>query len=516
MSILLKSIKPIKTHSEGAGSIEIESIIILPRQRKDSKEWRIFLEEHITPSIAEHGLIQPIVLNVLEEASTGKNIKGNEIKSSNILVAGFTRCQAFLALGHKKIPFVRRKDLPEHERKALELEENLRRQDMPWQDVCLGIYHTHTDKVSEKAKNYETWGSRQTGAILGVSASHIRTTLIVAERLLAGDKDIVACTSMDAALGVLLARKQDAATKRLADLSGHGVHVSSAVRPAKRTNAPRLGPLLPPDDNLIKPSVKKQDTEKEKPTKVAEQHKETKKIEISNMLFNEDCHDFMAQCSPELFDLVLTDIPYGIDMDMLEDMKDIKVVAHTHEIEENVEQMKPFLEGAMRVLKDRSYLMFFYDLKHHEKLHQWAVEVGFKPMPFPIVWLKTHGCKNRAPQCHWTKATEYMMVCRKGNATLRNAQTKNYFAGSAEAERKMQRNPFAKSFEFLRQVLDPIVVPGMTVLDPYAGGGSILRACVNLGCRIVGVEKDEAQFPDLVKNIKDVYTSMLHGKVEFV
>ena len=46
-----------------------------------------------------------------------------------------------------------------------------------------------------------------------------------------------------------------------------------------------------------------------------------------------------------------------------------------------------------------------------------------------------------------------------------------------------------------KMILDPIHFPGMTVLDPFAGGGSILRAAILRGCKILGCEISEERFP---------------------
>ena len=47
-------------------------------------------------------------------------------------------------------------------------------------------------------------------------------------------------------------------------------------------------------------------------------------------------------------------------------------------------------------------------------------------------------------------------------------------------EKRRQKNPFAKPFEANKWMLESFAHVGQTVLDPYAGGGSIARTGISL------------------------------------
>ena len=114
--------------------------------------------------------------------------------------------------------------------------------------------------------------------------------------------------------------------------------------------------------------------------------------------------------------------------------EDLDRVADEHDVEENISQMRPFLKNCYRVLKPGKYLIFWYDLSHHEKLQKWGKDVGFDVQVPPLFWCKEHPCKNRAAGKWWTGATEYMMVMCKGTGTLRKPQLKNFFFADGRAE----------------------------------------------------------------------------------
>lgn len=503
------------THSAGHSTIAPTDILIEERLRRDSPTIQDHIDD-LMDSIREHGIIQPIVLNFDEE-------------NKPHLVAGWCRLQASLKLGLTEIPYVLRKNLPPDLAKALELEENLRRREMTWQENILGIYETHQIKTRLAAKDLKTWGQRQTGAVLGIKASLVNVALVLARAMLAGNEAVINATSVDEAEKALLAQKQDSLTALLASKAGVTLAVSSATKVKSKSSGPigipgLTSPLqsstpLTDTDLTIDPAIlgDLMPTRSKSEQNVQPGGRQKHVVELSKMLFNVSCHDWFEQAQPESIDLIYTDIPYGIDMVNLEEVDGVEdVVAHAHEVEENVEQMPRFLNGAFKVLKKDSYLLFWYDLKHHEKLFNWATEAGFKVQEWPVIWLKTHQCRNMAPQYSWTKATEYVMVCRKGSPTLKKAQAKNFIAANGLAEKKLQRNPFSKPFEFSKELLDPIVLPGMTMLDCYAGGGSLLRAGINMGLKVIGLEKDTKQFPGLQESIRQTYRNMLRGEIEFI
>lgn len=486
-------IQPTHKHAGRENQIPLSSIVIEERMRRDTSEVRRYIEDELVPSIAEHGLINPVVLD-----------------DNNSLIAGWCRTQAFLALGHTTIPFVRRTELSPAESKVLEIEENLRRRDMHWTDYVLGIYQTHLLKMRESAEDGEKWGQRQTGKLLGVALGHVNNCVLVAKALIRGDEEVLKAPHLDGALKIFKTRKADEAIDELAKRAGVISIDVKLPTPSKRQlpGLPTLEPSASPTDPLLSRSSSEQVGEVELPTRI---------VPLSEMLFNVDCVEWMNDPKrKECADLILTDIPYGIDMDNLEQIEGIDVVRETHGVEENVELMPKFIQGAWKILKPDSYLIFFYDVKHQEKLVGWLEQTGFKVQPFPLIWCKTHPCRNQAAHCHWTKATEYAMVARKGQASMRDTSYKtNYFMADGMAEKKLQKNPFSKPFELLNWIMEPITIVGQTVVDPFAGGGSILRAAIRRGLKPIGLEIDSKQFPRLQESVKGVYNEMTRNRVQF-
>jgi len=495
---------PSITHTTAAGEVSLSSLIISSRVREDIPSVREYISSRLAPSIAARGLIQPIIVKSHDLPIEGVNAYGDQCKSHYELVAGWCRTQAFVLLGHTSIPYCFRSDLPEHELRALELEENTARLEMTWQDRVLAMSEIYRLKKLAHADDAEHYGFRQAGDELNVAAGYINEMVTIAKLIRAGDKDVIACDSVYSVRKLMALRKEDAIQSRLQAIT------RDAITKVKKQISTPFNNFNTTHKPLPLPSGSKSEPLK---NKVGD---EKHRVELSSMLYNMDCHEWFDKAQAECIDLVYTDIPFGINMEDLAEMGNIDRVRFEHDVDENLSQMPRFLAGAYKVLKDKSYLLFWYDLAHHEKLLQWAEDVGFSVEPYPLMWLKTHGCKNKAAHCWFTKATEYVMVCRKGTATLKHPMNVNYFAASGDAERKMQANPFSKPFAFSQWALEPILHPGMTVLDCYAGEGSLLRAVLNLGGRIIGVEKSELHFPRLEEHVRNFFKETFNNNVEFV
>src|SRR6056300_111065 len=503
MSDLYKKI--LAKSTTGTGTIPIEEIHIAPeRAREDTPEVRRYIDEELIPSIVDNGLIHPPVLNFKDDLPEGKRCE---------LVAGWCRTTAFQMLGLTEIPYTYRENMSNVEYREVELEENFRRKDMTWQEKVCAVADIHKLKAQKAGAEGTKWGQAHTGKLLGTSAGHINNCLKIAASIKSHDEEIKNAAGVQECLQIYLKRKDDKLASYIAEQAG--------VQTTKASPITGAGPIrgeagINLSDVVDTASQTSSSVESVSTTSTIEYTQNTK-FDLSKIIYNEDNRDWFSRQKPESVDLVYTDIPFGIDMDNLDfNASDLDRVAEAHDVEENIEQMPVFLDNAYNVLKDGKYCAFWYDLAHHEKLLNWGKDIGFSVQPYPLVWCKTHPCRNRAGNIWWTKAVEYVMVMRKGQATLRNPQTKNYYLADGSAERKMQRNPFSKPFEVSKQVIEPLGIPGDFMVDPYAGEGSLVRAGLNMGFQVVGIEKEKTHYDRMGEHVRNVLTAMTRGKAQFV
>jgi len=480
------------THSRGEGTIKLTDIDASDRIRELTPDVMKYIEEDLAPSIAEHGLIQPVVLD-----------------DKNRLIAGGCRYTAFKLLQFDKIPYVTRAKLSPSDAKLLELEENLRRKKMRWQEVTLGIYSAHQLKKKESSKVQAKWGVRQTGALLGVSHATVGDSLIVAEYLIKGDTEVLEAQTFEKAQSILASRKQDIAMKQLATLSASPIIISTAFDIEKRTTS---GPI---DDSS--PAFGQESGQKEtKPVSSQVSEQQIAVVDLGKMVFHQDCHEWFAQRDAESVDHIFTDIPYGIEMDNIEGLEGIESTKDEHDVEENVAQMEGFLTGAWKVLREHAYCCFYYAPQHHNYLQDLASKIGYGVQPWPNLWIKSHGIKNKHPHRMFGKSFDPIMVLWKGQPSLVTVRNRCEYTADGMMEKRMMKHPFSKPFETNKWMLESIARPGQVVLDPYAGCGSIARCGISLGMQMLSVEKKEQHIPYLKETYVKTYRQMLGEKTQFI
>ncbi len=451
-------------------TINLHDIIIEERYRKEYGDV-----EELARSIADNGLLHPLVVD-----------------NSNRLVAGGRRLAAFslLAGGHvdgvdasrfQLVPITRFGELDEAQRKLLELEENLRREDTTWQEKVLGLYDYHRICYKKALKRNEKWTQAATGKLINMEQGPVSTMLNVAKVLKDDPEDVIKdCTSLADAIKLLISRKQDEASKeQLKRINAKRAELAKDVSLARANiTAPTivLNTSSSPEDagerlvvNTKQLLVKPQD--------------------VADFYYHGSALDLLPKIAAKTtINHIICDPPYGIDMSNLNGAS-IDRVADTHEVEPNKQLLKAFLDVAYNALADDGFLCMWYDLDHHEKLQTWGREAGFKVCRWPIVWCKSSPCSNQASQYNVTKSTEVCLMLRKSEqSVIKTKQSRNWIVSPSAST---PTHPFVKPFELWKYLIETVSVEGQTIVDPFAGEGSALAAIFRLQRNPLGIEIDE-------------------------
>jgi len=462
--------------------------------------------ESLAESIAERGLIQPIVITADYTVVDG----GSRLKA----------CRDILKYEDVDVVFM--ENMSEADLRILEVEANIRRKDFTWQERVIAVCRVHELKFAAAALAGERWGQRQTGELLGQSLGNVNSVLLLGGLIRQKDKEILACASAGDALKLCAKRKEQEATKLLATATipsgGAGLLNQSlgtptditallAVAKAKGDTFFAATPVDPTAVTIAAPTYDEDPTAGDADVSVPAIN-----ISLSDMLYRGDCLTHMAAMSPDSIDHVITDIPYGIDMSNLQQSNsgmDISSVRLEHGVDENVSLMQRLLPAVFRVLKPGGFFIFWYDLDHHEKLQSWATAAGFRVQAWPIIWHKTHTCLNQAAGKNFTKNYEVAMGLSKGNATLISAQGSSIWTGGNEDIKSLLQHPFVKPFKLWRWLFDAVTVRGQTVYDPFAGVGSSTLAAIEHGLKPLASELNDEHFNRLVVNVSNRYRATL-------
>lgn len=136
----------------------------------------------LAESIARRGLINPIL-----------------VTREMVLVAGERRLAACTSLGWTSIPFQFTDEIDPDELRALELEENTKRVDLPWQDNCRAVQEYH----AFRRERDPAWTQEKTGEALGYSTQAITKFLMIAEEMSAGNEKVLAAPKISVARGII-------------------------------------------------------------------------------------------------------------------------------------------------------------------------------------------------------------------------------------------------------------------------------------------------------------------------
>lgn len=485
-------------------TLPIREILIGDRQRKVYPNI-----PELAESIRIHGLIQPLVVD------QDKN-----------LIAGGRRLAACQLLGLDVVDVVYKETMDLATRKLLEAEENLHRENLTWQEQCISTEEIHYLCVNRAVTNGEPrWTQARTSYMLGyASASYVNSCLAVAPRLKNPKDPINLCDGLTNATKFLIEEKeimwlaeiarrekakvntieQQAVDKDLLDMV-EAVSASPDLLADERTRYESNPLNTEPFDEYWK-------------AKTAQADEAKNSIYITNRFIFGDCLDFMRE-RPNVFDHIITDIPYGIDMDMLDQdqggMAEIDLVRDEHDIDQNKDLISKFYKLAFHCTKDRAYVVTWCDIDLWDFMKTQAEQAGFVVQRWPITWVKTHSCSNQAAQFNYTKNTEIAMVARKPLTTLTTHAPNCVVTASNIEMRKLIGHPFAKPLECWEKIVKHCTSPGQLILEPFAGRGSGVLSMLRLGMNVMAVECNEAHYNALVENMKQLYYLKQNPKYVF-
>lgn len=512
--------------------LPLEKIVVGERFRKDYGDLSDLME-----SLQEVGLIQPVVVTVVS----------GEVR----LVAGGRRCAAAQKLGWTEIPVVLAPEEAQKEivLRMMELEENVRRKDMNWKERCALVAELHRLHQKDAHLKGERWSRLHTGKLVGLSEGNVQYCVQMSELLADPKHPVQQAESLSDALRILMQQKEDAMKSRLAAMSmgssvgkgtihqpqGGSLSVASGVAASiiseviaasgGSTAVAAATPKAATGDRCTACEGTGKNSKGEVCPICNGQNiavtEDAIVVPFSQMFYLGDCLTLLDKLPPESIDHVISDPPYAIDMDHLNQnnpnggMVDIERVRETHDVESNLHLLHAVLPKLFRVMKDKSFCVLFYDNVHWSFLQTIAETAGFKVQRWPLVWAKTSVCQNQCASFNWTKATEFAIVLRKGTATLISQQPHNYWLGQTPDKREFD-HPFAKPPALWEWVLRAFAHPGQYVLDPFMGSATSMYAAAKLGLRPLGMELDPVHFNEAIRVMRNAYEVwMAPRKVEF-
>lgn len=144
-----------------------------------------------------------------------------------------------------------------------------------------------------------------------------------------------------------------------------------------------------------------------------------------------------------------------------------------------------FISEVDRVLKPSGYLMMGVDKFHLlQSIKKWATAVGSFEIVDMITWDKMRmgmGYRSR-------RRSEYLVVLQKKPTLAKATWTIRNIPDVWEEKIKDKSHPHSKPIELQKQLILATTDEGDYVLDPAAGGYSVLKACEELKRTFIGCD----------------------------
>ena len=398
--------------------------ISLTRQRKQLRGI-----EGLADSIKRNGLFHPII-----------------VRRSGELVAGERRWRAFQLLGLDKIPVHYLDELDEFEATAVELEENIRRVDLTWQESCLARNAYHQLRISNDPK----WTLVQTANVICLGSKQTGKIIQVAKRLLAGDKRIAAVDSFTAAYSLVQREMSRVVATEISQIKSTATGIAREA-PKASGGSPEAA------------------------------------VSVESFL------DWAPMYEGRTFNLLHCDFPYGIGYDKTTYSGSEGWDRYEDKPETYRRLLACLIDNKSRLFSNSAHLVFWFSMSYYEETLAALRKANFRVQPFPLIWVKNRGVlpdPARGPRRVYETALLASLGDRK---TIRSVHNAFYHAVS-----KVD-NISAKPRKVLEHFFEMVVDQYTEILDPTCGSGTALAAAKILGARrLVGMDINE----DCVKATK--------------
>jgi len=209
-----------------------------------------------------------------------------------------------------------------------------------------------------------------------------------------------------------------------------------------------------------------------------------------------------------VFNCIVTDPPYGINLDAGETKKGNPHPTvyddATYDIMDLTAQIIP---EAYRILQDNTHAYFFFDIKQYARIFRLLTDAGFTVDPIPLLWVKPGSGQVNHPDSRWGSGYEACFFCRKGNrALLKQGQSNVLLHDPVPSNRKI--HPVEKPVSLLRQLIETSTAPGETVVDFFGGSGSTAEAAIQTGRNFILCEKDPAYHAGILERLSKATASV--------
>jgi DNA modification methylase/ParB-like chromosome segregation protein Spo0J len=405
------------------------------RQRREFNEVQMV---ELMESIERLGLMQPIVVRYDDEQVPTLVAGERRLRAIQDLHAtgGQLRCDnSLVAEGY--IPTIDIGDLDPIAAYEAELEENIRRANLTWQEEAAARAELHRLRVAQNPKQtIADTAAELEGRGDGFYGAKVKRQLTVAGHL--SDPEVSKAKDVKEAFKIIERKEQVRENEKLAAIVGetYGAH--------------------------------------------------------SHTLLMGDCLETMGSLDQASFDVICTDPPYGMGADEFGDAAG-KLVSINHQYSDSLGEFQRLMLNCVyhfnRLAKPEAHLYICCDI---DQFH-WLKDTFGKTWNVfrtPLINYKTGSGRVPLPEHGPRRCSEYILYAHRGGKRVTGIYPDVITTAGDENLGHGAQKPVALISDLLKRS----VKPGDRVLDPFVGTGTIFDAAHAHKVRATGIEREANYF----------------------
>lgn len=219
-----------------------------------------------------------------------------------------------------------------------------------------------------------------------------------------------------------------------------------------------------------------------------------------HQLFKGNCLEWLKSCPTGLYDVILTDPPYGIDAQDYNDSGGKTHGGHFYDdsLENFCHLMETFASESFIITKPQAHLYLFCDIQNFLYLKGIFTCVGWKVFRTPFIAVNPTAMRapwpDKGPQRKW----QMILYAIKGDKHVNQLRPDVLSYPSDDNLNHHAQKPVALYQDLLSRSCNP----GDCVIDPFCGTGTIFPAAHELKVRATGIELDESAYGIAVKRLE--------------
>lgn len=211
-----------------------------------------------------------------------------------------------------------------------------------------------------------------------------------------------------------------------------------------------------------------------------------------NKIHHGDCLELMKDIDDKSIDLLLTDVPYGMNFQS----NYRKVKYNPIENDNNLDWLPSWCKEIKRVVKDNAHLYIFCSW-HNVDIFKQQIEKYIKVKNI-LIWVKNNTGMGDLVNDYAPKY-EMIIYCNPNNKPLNDGRDSNILCFNRTNN---ENHPTEKPIDMMFYLIRKSTKENDLVLDTFAGSCPVAIACYNLKRNFICIEKNKDYYEKSVERLK--------------